>query len=127
MSRHGHRVRNKTRHRSFELESNKTTMISRRSCQKRRQTEPAVCDAAAKVMIIEEDEDAAPEDYTDSMGYTTYHESSRRPSDLPLSPMLTIDENHETIIPPVNGDCKMCPNDDTCSIKVICDTLEADL
>ncbi|EYC01015.1 hypothetical protein Y032_0111g248 [Ancylostoma ceylanicum] len=134
MSRHGHRARNKTRHRSFELDNNKANLLSKKIGQKRRQTEPAVfglqkkvCDAAAEVMIIEEDEDAVQDDYTDTNGFTTYHESSRRLSDLPPRPLLPIVENNEPTTPPPNGECKSCLTDNTCSIKVFCDTSEADL
>ncbi|KAL6731705.1 hypothetical protein Aduo_002541 [Ancylostoma duodenale] len=134
MSRQGHRARNKTRHRSFELDNNKANLLSKKVGQKRRQTEPAVfglqkkvCDAAAEVMIIEEDEDAVHDDYTDTNGFTTYQESSRRLSDLPQRALLPIVENNEPTSPPPNGECKSCPSDNSCSIKVFCDTLEADL
>ncbi|KHJ87813.1 hypothetical protein OESDEN_12404 [Oesophagostomum dentatum] len=133
MSRHGRKARNKTRHRSFELDSKKAA-LSKRNGQKRRQTEPAVfilqkkvSDAAAEVMIIEEDEEAAQDDTTDSNGFTTFHETSRRLSDLPQTILLPIAEISEAASTAANGDCKTCPNDNDCSIKVICDTLEADL
>ncbi|ETN75934.1 hypothetical protein NECAME_12033 [Necator americanus] len=138
MSRNGNRARNKTRHRSFEMDPNKAVMLTKRNCQKRRQTEPAVfglqkkvCDAPVKMMIIEEDEDGGVhDDYTDTNGFSTYHETSRRLSDLPPPPssraLLPIDEN-ESGTPSLNGECKTCPNDNSCSVKVFCDTKEADL
>lgn len=49
MSRHGHRARNKTRHRSFELDNNKANLLNKKIGQKRRQTEPAVFGLQKKV------------------------------------------------------------------------------
>ncbi|VDK66223.1 unnamed protein product [Cylicostephanus goldi] len=133
MSRHGHR-RNKTRHRSFEMDSDKNRKIITRSCHKRRQTEPAVfalqkkiCDVAAEETIMEGEEDVENDEYSESNGFTTFHETSRKLSDLPSETLLAINEDLEPTIVSLNGDCKAYISDDSCSIKVICDTVEADL
>ncbi|VDL80149.1 unnamed protein product [Nippostrongylus brasiliensis] len=121
MSRNGHRARNKTRHRSFDHEDKHLTA---KSCQKRRQTEPA-------------DEDAV-HDYTETNGFTTYNEStSRRLSDLQPSAaaraLVPIVEHDTSSTGPFNGECKSCSqtaavaDNSTCLIKVFCDTNEADL
>lgn len=49
MSRHGHRARNKTRHRSYELDGKKAGHMNGKACHKRRQTEPAVYGLQKKV------------------------------------------------------------------------------
>ncbi|CAI4225745.1 unnamed protein product [Auanema sp. JU1783] len=132
MSRSGNRIRNKTRHRSFEIGSNKVGLMSSRSCQKRRQTEPAVfgiqkkqCEEKEEI-IIEEDEDAVHE-YTETNGFA----SSRRPSDLaplPLKPIVELENA-------TNGSTKCGSRsnsttgkeDSMCSVRVYCETPEADL
>ncbi|VDO55488.1 unnamed protein product [Haemonchus placei] len=52
MSRTGHRARNKTRHRSFELNDKKNPLLNSRCAQKRRQTEPAVFGLQKKVIEV---------------------------------------------------------------------------
>uniref|UniRef100_A0A7I4XSN3 G_PROTEIN_RECEP_F1_2 domain-containing protein n=1 Tax=Haemonchus contortus TaxID=6289 RepID=A0A7I4XSN3_HAECO len=136
MSRTGHRARNKTRHRSFELNDKKNPLLNSRCAQKRRQTEPAVfglqkkvCDATTAPIIIEENEDTQ-NDFTESNGFTTYNETTRRLSDLPTTPtsMLPIVEMDSTSPPATNGECKSGHVDNSaCLIKVFCDTTEAEL
>ncbi|KAK5966481.1 SERotonin/octopamine receptor family [Trichostrongylus colubriformis] len=137
MSRTHRRVRNKTRHRSFDTSDEKNSKFNYAKCgHKRRQTEPAVfglqkkiCDATAAPIIDEEDEDAQP-DYSESNGFTTFNETSRRLSDhppflTPSSAMLPIIEMDSSNVLASNGECKS--DNSACRIKVFCDTTEAAL